>query len=131
MSDPTPTPSPYSSKEAWTATILEAFNGPDETVESTFLKLYTRDTIIKMDGKTYDFAAFLTQAMYFRSIAVSFDLKSQCFLRDGNMFAEKHTFIATMKQDGTRAAVEAYLFAELDADSKAIWVDEQPRTIEA
>ncbi|KAK3349700.1 hypothetical protein B0T25DRAFT_548747 [Lasiosphaeria hispida] len=121
---------PYSSKEAWTATILQAFNGPDENVESTFLKLYTRDTAIKMDGKTYDFAAFLAHAMYIRSIAASVELKSHCFLRDANMFAEKHTFMATMKQDGTRVTVEAYLFGELDADSKAIWVDEQPRTIQ-
>lgn len=122
--------SPYSSKEAWTATILQAFNGPHEDVEATFLKLYTKDTSFKIDGKTYDYAAFLEYAMQIRSMATDVELTSHCFLRDGNLFAEKHTLTATMKQDGTRVVVEAYLFAELDADERAIWVDEQPRTIQ-
>jgi hypothetical protein len=121
---------PYSSKEAWTATILEAFNGPAETVESTFLKLYTRDTVIKIDGKTYDFDSFLAHAMGIRSIATNVELTSHCFLRDGNLFAEKHTLTATMRQDGTSVTAEAYLFGELGADSKAVWVDEQVRTVQ-
>jgi len=122
--------SPYTSKEAWTATILQAFNGPDEDVESTFLKLYTRETAINIDGKTYDFAAFLAHAMHIRSITASVELNSHCFLRDGNMFAEKHTLMATMKQDGPPVVVEAYLFGEIGEDGRAVWVDEQPRTIQ-
>jgi hypothetical protein len=118
---------PYFSKEAWTATILHAFNGPDEDVESTFLKLYTKDTLIKIDGKSYNFEAFLAHAMHIRNITSGVELDSHCFLRDGNLFAEKHTLSATMKEDGVRVVVEAYLFGELDADGKAVWVDEQTR----
>ncbi|KAK5658112.1 hypothetical protein OQA88_2668 [Cercophora sp. LCS_1] len=121
---------PYSSKEAWTATILQAFNGPDDEVEATFLKLYTKSTSFKIDGKTYDYPAFLEYAKQIRSIAANVELTSHCFLRDGNLFAEKHTLVATTKQDGTRVMVEAYLFAEIGADGRAVWVDEQPRTIE-
>jgi hypothetical protein len=119
---------PYASKEAWTAAILRALTGPEEEVESTFLTLYTKETDIKIDGKTYDFPGFLANAAHVRSISSDIELKSHCFLRDGNFFAEKHTLTATLKHDGSKIAVEGYIFGELNDDNKAVWVDEQPRT---
>ena len=120
---------PYSSKEAWLATLHSAFNGPQEQVESTFLKLYTKETVIKMDGKTYDWDAFMAHVAWIRDVASNIEIKSHCFLRDGNMLADKHTLTATMKNDAPDVVVEAYLFGELDDDGKAVWVDEQARTL--
>ncbi|KAK4448915.1 hypothetical protein QBC34DRAFT_100869 [Podospora aff. communis PSN243] len=125
-----PSPDPYSSQEAWTSTLLHAFNGPDSDVESTFLKLYTRDTAITIDGKLYTFESFLEHVMQLRSIAVDFVLDSHCFLRDGNKFAEKHTLTATLRGDGNKAQVEGYVFGELGENGKAVWVDEATRTVQ-
>ncbi|KAK0750827.1 hypothetical protein B0T18DRAFT_401138 [Schizothecium vesticola] len=122
---------PYTSKEAWTRTLLQALNGPDSDVEPTFLKLYTRDTTITLDGKSYTLESFLTHVMQLRSIAVDFELNSHCFLRDGNLFAEKHTLAGTMREGGARVEVEGYIFGEIDESGKAGWVDEQTRTLEA
>ena len=121
---------PYSSKEAWVATLQSAFNGPQEDVEPTMLKLYTKETKITIDGKSYDWDAFMANVAWVRDVSSKVDINSHCFLRDGNLFAEKHTLTATMKSDGPPVTVEGYIFGELGDDGKALWVDEQPRTLD-
>jgi len=123
-------PSPYCSQETWVSTLLHAFNGPSSDVESTFFQLYNRATAITVDGNPYNFDTFVAHVVQLRSIiAVDFALESHCFLRDGNLFAEKHTLAATMREGGgERVEVEGYIFGELGEDGRALWVDEQTRT---
>lgn len=123
-------PSPYSSKERFTATLLHAFNGPDSEVKPTFLTLYNEDTILKINGTIYSFDEFLAHVANVRRLLTNFEIKSHAFLRDGNMVAEKHTLRATRKEDGKLVGAEGYIFGELNDGGRAFWVDEQARSFE-
>ncbi|KAK1749402.1 hypothetical protein QBC47DRAFT_395852 [Echria macrotheca] len=124
------TKNPYSSKKTWAAALLHAFNGPDDEIEEAFLALYNKHTVFNINGETYSFEKFLVHVASVRNILANFKIESHCFLRDGNMFAEKHTLTATRKEDGMQVGAEGYVFGELDGGSRAIWVDEQARTLQ-
>jgi hypothetical protein len=50
------------------------------------------------------------------------------FLRDGALFASKHTSSATTA-DGTRQQAEVLCMGELNSEGKAFWLEEMVRLI--
>jgi hypothetical protein len=120
--------SPYASKEAWAATIERAFNNPESELEGTILSLYAKDVTITVNGNVMKWDTFLPDVKEIRARTASVRVTSHHFLRDGKMFAERHTVIGT-GIDGSERQVEAMCIGQLDDEGKAIWQEEITRLV--
>ncbi|KAM0257762.1 hypothetical protein ACHAQJ_004213 [Trichoderma viride] len=117
------TVSPFSSKEAFGAAIEKAFNSPDSELESRILDLYTKDSIITVNRNRMTWDEFLPYIKAIRNRTMSVDIKPHHFVRDGNMFAERHSAYGHGK-DGKETQAEAMLMGELNEEGKVIWLEE-------
>lgn len=118
----------YSSKETWVAAILKIFNGPESEIEESILALYTPDVALTVNGSSMKMADFKEMVKNIRGIAVSVDITSHYFLRDGNLFADKHTVIGT-GHDESKTQVEVLVIGELNDEGKCIWIEERSGTV--
>ncbi|KAL7948166.1 beta-lactamase-like protein [Trichoderma barbatum] len=114
---------PFSSTGSVAAALESAFSCPDASLEATLLSIYTQQTIITVNQKRMAWEEFLTYIKAIRSRTTSVEIKSHYFLRDGNMFSERHSAYGHGK-DGTKTHAEAMLMGELNEDGKAIWLEE-------
>jgi hypothetical protein len=117
------TVSAFSSKEALGTAIQSAFNSPDSELESRILNIYTKDAIITVNQNRMTLDEFFPYIKSIRSRTKSVDVKPHHFVRDGNMFAGRHTAYGHGK-DGTETQADAMLMGELNEDGKAIWLEE-------
>ncbi|KAK1255612.1 hypothetical protein MKX07_007871 [Trichoderma sp. CBMAI-0711] len=115
--------SPFTNKDSFAAAISTAFNCPDSDVETSLLNLYTRDSIIIVNQNRMSWEKFVPYIEAIRARTMSVDVECHHFIRDGNMFAERHTARGTGK-DGTTTEVEAFTMGELNEEGKAIWLEE-------
>lgn len=117
------TVSPFSGKDAFAAAVAAAYNSTDSELESKILNLYTKDSVITVNQNRMAWDEFLPYVKAIRARTTSVEVKSHHFVRDGNMFSERHTAFGTGK-DGTKTRAEAMLMGELNEDGKAIWLEE-------
>ncbi|KAL6857318.1 Metallo-hydrolase/oxidoreductase [Trichoderma novae-zelandiae] len=106
-------PSPFTNKDTFVAAIHAAFNCPDSDLEKSILHLYTKQSLI----------TFVPYIKAIRARTTSVDVECHHLIRDGSMFAERHTAIGTGK-DGTMTKAEALLMGEVNEEGKAIWLEE-------
>lgn len=123
-----PTSNYYSDKETWVAAVSKIFNGPESEIEASALALYTTDVTITANGSTMNMAGFITYVKNIRNIAPSVEITSHYFLRDGNLFADKHTVIGT-GPDGSITQVENLVIGELNEEGRCFWIEEQSRFV--
>lgn len=117
------TPSPFTNKDTFAAAIHAAFNCPDSDLEGSLLNLYTKQSIITVNQDRMSWDDFVPYIEAIRARTTSVDIECHHLIRDGNMFAERHT-ARGMGQDGTITKAEALLLGELNEDGKAIWLEE-------
>ncbi|KAL7928551.1 beta-lactamase-like protein [Trichoderma chlorosporum] len=117
------TPGTFSSKDSFAAAIEAAFNVPDDSLEAAILNIYAKEAVITVNQKRMTWDDFLPYVKDIRARTTSVEIKSHYFLRDGNMFSERHTAYGHGK-DGTETGAEAILMGELNEDGKAIWLEE-------
>jgi len=116
----------YPNKEVWAAAILKVFNGPESEIEENVLKLYSRDVTVTANGTSMKFDGFLEYVKSIRAQATSVSVVPHYFLRDGNLFADKHTTIGTL-HDGSKTRFESLLIGELNEEGKCFWIEEISR----
>ncbi|PTB70163.1 Metallo-hydrolase/oxidoreductase [Trichoderma citrinoviride] len=117
------TPSAFTNKDTFAAAIHAAFNCPDSDLEARILDLYTRQSLITVNENRMSWKDFVPYVKAIRARRTSVEIQCHHFIRDGNMFAERHTASGTGK-DGTITKAEALLMGELNEEGKAIWVEE-------
>ena len=118
----------YANKEAWVAAVSKLFNGPESEIEDSILALYTADVTVTANGSSMKMADFIAYVQNIRNIAASVEIKSHVFLRDGNLFADKHTVIGT-GHDGSKTQAENLVIGELNEEGKCFWIEEQSRLV--
>jgi hypothetical protein len=119
----------YSNKEAWVAAVSKIFNGPESEIEDSILALYTTDVTVTANGSSMRMAELIAYVKNIRNLAPSVEIMSHYFLRDGNLFADKHTVIGT-GHDGSKTQVENLVIGELNEQGKCFWIEEQSRFVE-
>ena len=118
----------YSNKEAWVTAVSAIFNGPESEMENNILALYTADVTVTANGSSMKMAELIAYIKNIRNIAPTVEITSHYFLRDGNLFADKHTVIGTGK-DGSKTQVENLVIGELNEEGKCFWIEEQSRFV--
>ncbi|KAL7917429.1 Metallo-hydrolase/oxidoreductase [Trichoderma austrokoningii] len=112
-----------SSKEAFASAIEAVFTCPESELESKILNIYTKDAVIIVNQKRMTWNDFFPYMRGFNNSLASIQIKPHHLLRDGNMFAEKHTAYAVSK-DGTKSQAEAICLFEVNEEKKVIWLEE-------
>jgi hypothetical protein len=110
-------------KEGFASAIQAVFTCPEAELESKVLDIYNKDSVITVNEKRMTWDEFIP---YFRGINNSMatvQIKSHQLLRDGNLFAEKHTAYGTGKY-GTKTQGEAICMYEVNEDKKVVWLEE-------
>jgi len=118
----------YSNKEAWIAAVSKLFNGPESEIQDRILALYAPNVTATVNGSSMKMANLIAYVKNIRNIAVSVEITSHCFLRDGNFFADKHTVIGT-GHDGSKTQAENLIIGELNEEGKCFWIEEQSRFV--
>ena len=122
-----PSTSPYISQATWAAAINHLFNGPESEVEATLSRLYSKDCVVRRKGDRLSWAAIYAQVMKIRQQINSIQITSQRWVRNGSLFAEKHTVVAAYK-NGKGGMSEVMMMCGLNDDGTAAWLDEMSRT---
>lgn len=117
------TAGPFTSKEAFAAAIETAFDYEGPEFQSKMLDMYTKDTIITVNQNRMTWNEFLPHIMAIRARLATVKITPHHLLRDGNMFAAWHTAQGFGK-DGTETRTQSMFVGELNADGKAIWLEE-------
>jgi hypothetical protein len=118
----------YSNKEAWVTAVSKIFNGPESEIEDNILALYTPDVSVTANGSLMTMAELTAYINTIRSTAVSVEITSHYFLRDGNLFADKHTVIG-IGHDGSKTQVEVLVIGQLNEEGKCFWIEEASRFV--
>ncbi|EHK42533.1 hypothetical protein TRIATDRAFT_285302 [Trichoderma atroviride IMI 206040] len=112
-----------STKEEFVSAIEAVFTCPESELESKILNVYSKDAVITVNEKRMTWDDFFP---YFRGInnsMSSVQIKSDKFVQNGNVFAERHTAYGTGK-DGTKTQARAICMFEVNEDKKVIWLEE-------
>ncbi|KAK2616316.1 hypothetical protein QQS21_000750 [Conoideocrella luteorostrata] len=115
--------SPYHTQETWSKTLNQLMNGPDSDVPQLLSRLYSQDCAINTNGKKLDGRTVVPYIMGLREMFASTEIRSLHWLRDRDMFAERHDVIAKLK-DGTVSRIEVLIMGELNSQGQAIWLEE-------
>ncbi|KAJ9141703.1 hypothetical protein NKR23_g7739 [Pleurostoma richardsiae] len=122
--------STYSDVNLWAAAVSKAFSCPDEELESHLLShLYTKDSIITVNGQEMTWDAFLAYLKIVRGAVSSVDVSPHHLLRDGRRFAIRHTSRGH-RHEGPESHIEAMVMGEVDDEGRALWVEEVANFVE-
>lgn len=97
--------------------LHELLNEPETPVGDVLSRHFTEDYRQSTNGEWVDLAGFAQQIEYLRSGVDVAEFEVLAELTQGDSYAERHVVRVTQK-DGTAAAQEAFVFAELAADGR-------------
>jgi len=112
-------------KDTFEAILQSLFSGRAEDTEADLTKILAPQFRLQAEFQDLDFPGFVKHIRWLRENLPpkSVQLTVTQFLRDGNQLADRHSS-TTVKPDGTVAAAETYLFAELAEDGRFAWIKE-------
>jgi hypothetical protein len=111
------------SKEAYEKHLNDSFAVGDEEFDNLFKAAFSPELEMIFGGQPRNFDDMYNSLKGLRTRIASSKVKVLYFLRDGNIFAERHSVESTGK-DGKITIVEAYCFGEADEQGRIRKVDE-------
>lgn len=104
--------------------VLDALlNQQELPLEATIDDYFSPDYRQKTNGQWDDRSGFIAHMRHLRKILHSAEITVLDELRDGNRYATRHRVTAN-KRDGSRAVMEVYMFATLDAEGRFCRIEE-------
>lgn len=118
----------YTSGENWASAIEQMYSGPESAVKNIVQSLWAKDCAITIMGNKMTRDALLGYIKSIRDGHSAIRIRSERWVRDGNLFAEKH-HATGYGNDGTVTEGEVWVMGELNSDGKAIMFEEIMRLI--
>ena len=110
------------------AALHDLLNESDLAVEDTLTRYFTDDFRQSTNGDWIDRSAFAEQMSRLRLVIDRAEIRVVQELSSGSGYAERHVLTATMR-DGSAAAQEVFLFAEIADDGRFASLEELVRPL--
>jgi len=108
--------------------LYELLNDSETPVDTVLSRHFTDDYRQSTNGEWVDRAGFGQQMEYLRSGIDGADFEVIAEVLNGDVYAERH-IVRVTQNDGTVAAQEAFLFAELAPDGRFRQLEELTRPV--